>query len=117
VPTLGRPIESIGLPVPGFGEVPWVDMAATVDAQSKTAALFLFNRHLDKAQDVEVMWRDVTPTAVNAFMTITGPDLKAGNTFGDPNRVIPQTLESPKVGQRMTLQLPARSYSVLSLAL
>jgi alpha-L-arabinofuranosidase len=92
-------------------------MAATVDAESKTVALFFFNRHLDKAQDVEMIWRDVTPSAVNAFMTITGPDLKAGNTFGDPKHVTPQMLENPKVGQRMTLQLPARSYSVLSLAL
>jgi alpha-N-arabinofuranosidase len=117
VAALGRPIESIGLPVPGFGEVAWVDIAATIDAGNKTAALFLFNRNLDKAQDVEVMWRDVTPSAVNAFITITGPDLKAANTFAEPKRVMPQTLENPKVGQRMSLQLPARSYSVLSLAL
>jgi alpha-L-arabinofuranosidase len=48
---------------------------------------------------------------------MTGPDLKAGNTFADPKRVLPQTLERPKAGARMTLQLPARSYSVLSLAL
>jgi alpha-L-arabinofuranosidase len=117
VATLGRPIESIGVPVPGFGKVPWVDMAATIDPESKTAALFFFNRHLEKAQDVEVIWRDATPSAVSAFMTITGPDLMAGNTFGDPKHVVPQVLENPKVGQRMTLQLPTRSYSVLSLAL
>ncbi|MFZ2022375.1 MAG: alpha-N-arabinofuranosidase [Terracidiphilus sp.] len=117
VNTLGRPIESIGLPEVGFGEVPWVDMAATIDTESKSAALFLFNRNLNQPQDVEVFWRDVTPSAVNAFMTMTGPDLKAGNTFADPKRVTPQALESPKAGARMTLQLPARSYSVLSLAL
>ena len=117
VATLGRPIESIGLPLPGFGAVPWVDIAATMDAKNKTAALFLFNRNLDKPQDVEVVWRDVTPSSVKAFLTMTGPDLKAGNTFTDPRRVMPQALENPKVGSRMTLQLPARSYSVLSLAM
>ena len=117
VPALGRPIESTGLPLPGFGAVPWVDIAATIDAKNKTAALFLFNRNLDKPQDVEVVWRDVTPSAVNAFLTMTGPDLKAGNTFADPRRVMPQALEKPTVGSRMTLQLPARSYSVLSLAM
>ena len=53
-----------GLPIPGFGEVPWVDMAATIDMESKTAALFLFNRNLEKPQDVELVWRDVTPSAV-----------------------------------------------------
>jgi hypothetical protein len=49
--------------------------------------------------------------------TITGPDLKAINTFKDSKCVVPQTLESPTLGSRMTLKLPARSYSVLSLAL
>jgi len=117
VTALGRPTESIGMPIPGFGEVPCVDIAATIDAENKTTALFLFNRNLDKPQDVEVVWRDASPAAVNTFVTITGPDLKAGNTFTDPTRVTPQTLENPKVGTRMTLQLPARSYSVLSLAL
>jgi alpha-L-arabinofuranosidase len=117
VPALGRPIESTGLPLPGFGAVPWVDIAATIDATNKTAALFLFNRNLDKPQDVEVVWRDGPPSAVNAFLTMTGPDLKAGNTFADPRQVMPQALEKPTVGSRMTLQLPARSYSVLSLAM
>jgi alpha-N-arabinofuranosidase len=88
----------------------------TLDADAKTATVFLLNRDLQKPQDVEIVWRDLTPTAVNAFQTMTGPDLKAGNTFADPHRVMPQTLESPKVGSRMTVQLPARSYSVLSLA-
>jgi alpha-N-arabinofuranosidase len=117
VATLGRPIESAGLPLPGFGAVPWVDIAATMDAKNKTAALFLFNRNLDRPQDVEVVWRDVTPSSVKAFLTMTGPDLKAGNTFADPKRVMPQAIENPKVGSRMTVQLPARSYSVLSLAM
>jgi alpha-N-arabinofuranosidase len=117
VAALGRPIESIGLPIPGFGEVGYVDMSVALDADSKTATLFLLNRDLEKPRDVEVVWHDLTPTAVKAFQTMTGPDLKAGNTFADPHRVMPQTLESPKVGSRMTVQLPARSYSVLSLAL
>ncbi|MGO8756813.1 MAG: alpha-N-arabinofuranosidase [Terracidiphilus sp.] len=116
VAALGRPIESIGLPGPGFGEVAYVDISAAFDPENKTVTLFLFNRHIDKAQEVEIVWHDLTPTDVNAFQTITGPDLKAGNTFADPVRVAPQTLESPKAGSRMTVQLPARSHSVLSLA-
>ena len=117
VATLGRPIESAGVPEVGFGEVAYVDVSATIDPDAKTASLFLFNRNLSQAQDVDLVWRDVTPSAVNAFETITGPDLKAGNTFAEPNRVAPQRLEFPKAGSRMLVQLPARSYSVLSLAL
>jgi alpha-L-arabinofuranosidase len=117
VATLGRPVEDGGLPVPGFGDVKWVDVTATIDMETKAAAVFLFNRNLEKPQDVELIWRDTTPSAVKQFLTITGPDLKAGNTFSDPKRVTPQRLEYPKAGSRMTLQLPARSYSVLSLAM
>ncbi len=75
------------------------------------------NRDLEKAQELEIAWHDLTPSKVIAFETITGNDLKAGNTFADPKRVVPQTLENPKVGSNMSLKLPARSYSVLSLAL
>jgi alpha-L-arabinofuranosidase len=117
VASLGRPIETMGLPLPGFGQVAYVDVVGSIDAGNKTATLFLFNRDLENAQDVDLVWRDLTPVAVNTFVTMTGPDLKAGNTFADPNRVVPQTLDNPKIGDRMALKLPARSYSVLSLAL
>ncbi|HEY6489835.1 MAG: alpha-N-arabinofuranosidase [Terracidiphilus sp.] len=117
VDKLGGPIESGGVPIPGFGAVPYLDITATLDAEKKTATLFVLNRDLEKARDLEIVWQDLTPTAVNAFETMTGPDLKALNTFADPKKVIPQTLEKPKAGSTMTVQLPARSYSVLSLAL
>ena len=87
VTTIGSPIEDGGLPIPGFGDVNWVDIAATIDMESKTSALFLFNRNLEKPQDVELIWRDAAPIAVKPFLTITGPDLKACNTFADPKRV------------------------------
>ena len=117
VATLGKPIEAIGLAAPGFGDVPYLDVVATHDKDKNTATLFIMNRDLEKEQELEIAWHDLTPTKVLAFETITGTDLKAGNTFADPKKVVPQTLESPKVGSRMTVKLPARSYSVLSLAL
>ncbi|MGA9462827.1 MAG: alpha-N-arabinofuranosidase [Terracidiphilus sp.] len=117
VPTLGRPVESIGVPAPGFGDVPYLDLSVTHDAEKKTATLFVLNRDLEKARDLEIVWHDLTPTAVTAFQTLTGRDLKALNTFADPKRVVPQELEKPKTGSTMTVQLPARSYSVLTIAL
>ncbi len=117
VASLGRPIESIGLAAPGFGEVPYLDVVATHDVDKNTATLLIMNRDLEREQELEINWHDLTPTKVMAFETITGADLKATNTFADPKKVVPQTLENPKVGSRMSVKLPARSYSVLSLAL
>jgi alpha-L-arabinofuranosidase len=47
---------------------------------------------------------------------LTGPDLKAFNTFAQPRNVAPQRLEPPSPAQRMTFKLPARSYTVVLLA-
>jgi alpha-N-arabinofuranosidase len=117
VASLGRPIEGIGLPVPGFGKVPYLDVAAVLDAEKKTATLLILNRDLEKEQELEIVWHDLTPSGVAAFETITGPDLKALNTFADPTHVVSQKLENPKVGSKMTIKLPPRSHSVLSLTL
>jgi len=59
---------------------------------------------------------DVTPTRVLACETLTGPDLKAFNTFEQPRRAAPQRLEAPAPGTRMTFKLPPRSYTVAQLA-
>lgn len=115
--SLGPPMESIGLAAPGFGDVLYLDIVAVLDDDKNAATLLMLNRDLEKAQALEIKWHDLSPTKVISFETMTGPDLKAINTFSDPMHVVPQTLENPKVGSKMSLELPARSYSVLSLAL
>ncbi len=117
VARLGQPLESIGLPSPGFGQVPYLDVVATLDPEKKTATLLVLNRDLEKSRPLEIAWHDLTPSSVITFETITGSDLKALNTFADPRRAVPQKLENPRVGSRMSVELPARSYSVLSLAI
>jgi alpha-N-arabinofuranosidase len=115
VTSLGRPIEQGGRIMPALGHVPYLDVVGTFDPATKTAALFVLNRDLEKPHELQIDWHEVTPTKVNFCEVLTGSDLKAANTFNDPKKVTPQSLESPKVGSRMTLQLLARSYTALSL--
>ena len=117
VASLGHPTEAIGLPSPGFGKVDYLDVVATLDPEKKAASIHVLNRDLEKPRTLEINWHDLAPSSVTTFETITGADLKAGNTFADPKRVIPQKLENPRAGSKMSIELPARSYSVLSLAL
>jgi alpha-N-arabinofuranosidase len=112
---LGHPTEAIGITGPGFGAVPYLDVVATIDG--KSAALFVLNRDLEHPRQLELNWHDLTPTQVTGFQTITGNDLKAVNSFDQPNHVAPQKLDAPKAGQRMTMEFPARSYSVITLSL
>src|SRR4029079_6362366 len=91
--------------------VPFVDLVATIDDEAHQAAVLVLNRDLESEREVVLDWHDVVPTRVLACETLTGADLKAINTFEDPRRIVPQKLEPPAAGQRMTFQLPARSYT------
>jgi alpha-L-arabinofuranosidase len=50
-------------------------------------------------------------------LVLTGHDLKATNTFSAPQQVMPQGLEAPKLGSKMAMQVPPRSYTLLNLSL
>ncbi|MCS6954692.1 MAG: hypothetical protein NZM33_17790, partial [Bryobacteraceae bacterium] len=100
--------------VPNVGTTPYLDVAATWDAGSREAAVFVLNRDLNAEREVVLEWR-TAPARVLGCDTLTGPDLKAANTFEQPKRVVPQSLEAPKPGATMTLKVPARSYTVLRL--
>jgi alpha-N-arabinofuranosidase len=97
-------------------EVPFVDLVATLDEPAGQAAVLVLNRDLAGDREVVLEWTDVTPTRVLACETLTGPDLKAFNTFDEPGRVVPQRLDAPAAGSRMTLKLPPRSYTILHLS-
>jgi alpha-L-arabinofuranosidase len=97
-------------------QVPFVDIAATIDPQNGQVCVLMLNRDLEAERELVLEWRDPTPTRVLACETLTGPDLKAFNTFEQPQQVVPRALEPPAVGSRMTFKLPARSYSVAHIA-
>jgi alpha-N-arabinofuranosidase len=122
---LDLPVESETYPITAEGlradfarndEVPFVDVAATIDPPNHQACVLMLNRDLDAERELILEWRDPAPVRVLACETLTGPDLKASNTFAQPKVVAPSALDAPQAGPRMTFRLPARSYSVVHLA-
>lgn len=105
-------VESETYEVPEIGSVPYADVAGTFDPGSGSTTLFILNRDLAKARELEVVWREGAPTRVGDCQVMTGPDLKAYNTFEAPKRVVPQPLQAPKAGARMTFELPPHSFTV-----
>ena len=98
------------------GNVPFVDLVATIDDAAGQAALLMLNRDLDGEREVVLEWEGIVPTRLLACETLTGSDLKAVNTFADPRRVAPQRLDATAAGSRMTVKLPPRSYTIAHLA-
>ena len=118
-------VESDVYPISGEGlradfarndQVPFVDVAVTVDAARGQACALMLNRDLDGERELILEWQAPTPTRVLTCETLTGPDLKASNTFASPNVVAPRPLDAPAAGPRMAFKLPPRSYTVAHFA-
>src|SRR5690606_3951764 len=119
VETETYPIRAAGLQADFArnAEVPFVDVVATIDEPGGQATVLMLNRDLEREREVVLEWADIVPTRVISCESLTGPDLKAFNTFADPRRVAPQPLAPPAAGSRMTFALPPRSYTVAHLAI
>jgi len=96
--------------------VPFLDVVATYDAKEKQVAVFALNRDLANERELALNFEDVRPSKVLACETVTGTDLKAFNTFASPNKVVTTRLDAMKAGAKMSVKLPARSYTVVHLA-
>jgi alpha-L-arabinofuranosidase len=119
-------VESETYPISGRGlrpdfarddQVPFVDVVATVDDEKRQGCVFMLNRDLEADRELVLEWQDPTPARVLACQTLTGPDLKASNTFEGPERVAPRPLDAPRAAARMSFKLPPRSYTVAHLAM
>lgn len=108
-------LQSPVYPVRDMGQATLLDVAATHDAATGETCAFMLNRDLHDEHELKLEFRQAAPTKVIAFTTLTGPDLKAANTFDAPNRVAAHNLEAPKTGGAITVKLPPQSYSVLVL--
>src|SRR5918995_2696641 len=118
-------VESEAYPITAAGlradfarddQVPYVDVVVTLDPQRSQTCVLMLNRDLDGERELTLEWRDATPTRVLVCETLTGPDLKAFNTFEAPKQVVPRPLDAPAPAARMTFKLPPRSYTVAHLA-
>jgi alpha-N-arabinofuranosidase len=99
--------------VPGFGKVPYVDVAGTWNAADGTASLFILNRDLTNAHQVEINWEAKAGSRLITSYVLTGSDLKAANGFDAPQKVAPQATDKTVTSGGVTkIEVPARSYSV-----
>jgi len=104
-------VESPMYDVSNMGQVPYVDVAGTMNPQDGKVAIFVLNRDLSKPHVVEINWQDKMPGQVLVATMLTGTDLKAFNTFETPRKVAPEEFAKPTTsGGRTKFEVPARSY-------
>ncbi|HSZ63393.1 MAG TPA: alpha-N-arabinofuranosidase [Terriglobales bacterium] len=100
--------------VAGMGQVPYLDIAGTLNPDDGKLSLFLLNRDLQNAHTAEINWQDRAPSRILTSTVLTGADLKASNSFEAPQRVVPQQADKPSTTATTTkLELPPRSYTTI----
>jgi alpha-N-arabinofuranosidase len=110
--------QSPSYEVAGIGTVPYLDVTGTFSKENGSVCLFILNRDLTKAHEVDLVWEDAPPARVLTSTVLTGNDLKASNSFDAPKRVVPQELGKPVTsGGHTKFEVPARSYTALQWSL
>ncbi len=98
------------------GEVPLLDISASYDEASRQGALFLVNRSQDEAVAVTVTLQDEALNRVIEAWQLTGSDPKEANSWDDPNRLVTQAIDAPRIDAgQMEILLPPLSFTTLSL--
>jgi alpha-N-arabinofuranosidase len=72
------------------------------------------NRSQSETVTTEIAWRGAAPTRASGITQIAGTDLKAVNSFEQPNTIVPQQLDDLTVDNgKLTLSLPPLSFTVV----
>jgi alpha-N-arabinofuranosidase len=98
--------------VSGIGTVPYLDVVGTFAKENGHVSLFILNRDLKNAREIDIVWEDAAPVRVLQASVLTGEDLKAFNSFDTPKKVVPSDLSKPvTAGGQTKFEVPPRSYS------
>jgi alpha-N-arabinofuranosidase len=97
-----------------FGEAALLDVSATHDPATGRGAIFIVNRSLSRTLATDIVWHDGLPESLRSVWQLAGRDPKAANTWQDPERLVPEEIESPEVaGGRARLPIPPLSFSTV----
>jgi alpha-N-arabinofuranosidase len=100
-----------------YGDQPLLDVSASHDPASGAGALFIVNRSQTEAITTNLTWQSGLPQAINAVWQLSGTDVKATNTWEEPNRIVARQLTPPALqADGVTIQVPPLSFTALELA-
>jgi alpha-L-arabinofuranosidase len=114
---VGLAIDAGSYRTKNYGQVPLADAVTTYDAEAGRAAIFLVNRAQEGSATVTVDLADFGGAELLEALTLADAELDAKNTLKQPERVGLAANASARVdGTQLTIELPAVSWTAISLA-
>ncbi|WP_308800266.1 arabinosylfuranosidase ArfA [Agromyces silvae] len=106
-------VEAPTHPTARYGEVAAIDAAATIDSSTGELSVFVVNRSLHAAIDVEIETRGLETTAVAESTGLWDADRHAANTLEQPQRVTARPASARLEGGRLRITVPPVSWTAL----
>jgi alpha-N-arabinofuranosidase len=98
-------------------QVPLLSASASVSPDGRRLFLTLANVDLARPASVEVSLTGALAAGASEGRILTAKDVRAHNTFDEPNRVRPRSREVAAAGDRWTVRIPAASVLAVGLEL
>ena len=96
--------------------VPYLDVSAVHDPSENRVALFMVNRHMTEAMEVEAEIGGFETTGIADQALISGHDINDTNTLDAQDRVIPSgRVDAVLKGGMLKVTLPPLSYAMVNL--
>ncbi len=100
---------------PKYGGVAALDVAASHDPATGNGAIFIVNRSQTDAITTTIDWQGERPTTIHASWQLAGTDLKAVNSWEEPNKLTAQPMSAVELADgTITLQVPPLSFTAIS---
>jgi alpha-N-arabinofuranosidase len=113
---LQLPLQSPVYETGAFGDVPVLD-AVAVASDEGGVTLFAVNRDQTTPVVLDVDVRSLPSLSAASHVAISDDDPDAVNTLSSPDRVVPKTLDDPKLdGGRLQAVLPPLSWNMIRLS-
>lgn len=98
-----------------YGPMPMLDVSSTYDAENGAGAVFIVNRSQTDSVVTDLIWQDEIPQSVSQAYQLAGNDVRAANTWDNPNRITARPIPVPPIADgKVTLELPPLSFTVLT---
>ncbi len=98
-----------------YGSTPHLDVSASYDEASGAQSIFIVNRSQTDSVTTDLVWQSDAPKKINQAWQLAGKDVKAANTWENPNNITAQKIKSPAIKDGVAaIKLPPLSFTVLS---
>jgi len=99
-----------------YGDVSLLDVSGSYDEASNTGAIFIVNRSQTESIVTDLIWQSEAPGMAKEIWQLAGTDLKAVNSWEQPNNLTAQQISAPALSDgTLTLNLPPLSFTAIKL--